>query len=147
MDCRSLASSHDQEAYTTMWALLSSIGGRGPHLPSDLPPWRISRSKAAARPRGMLCPRPARKCVVYVVNQLGPCSEWLPHPGSVPTTSKELVRSSQRRPLLSTKDEVSPWGSQRVFYNGTLGKPGHQTKLLRAPDWLRWTRAPVELMG
>lgn len=25
----------------------------------------------------------------------------------------------------------------RVAYSGTLGKPGHHTKLLRAPGWLR----------
>lgn len=135
-----------------MWALLTFVGGECPHLSCSHGAETYLHGESAGvreQPGPVACCGPdlQEKCVVYAVNQLGPCSEWLPHPRSVPTTSKELVQSSQRGPLLNTKAEISPWGSQRVFYNGTLGKPEHQTKLLRALHWLRWTRAPVASMG
>lgn len=99
-----------------MWALLNFEGGDGPHLSCSHGAETYLRGESAGvreQPGPVACcvPDLQEKCVVDVVNQLELCTEWRPHPGSVPATSKELVQSSQRRPLWDAKDEVSRWGN------------------------------------
>lgn len=113
-----------------MWALLSFMGGDGPHLSCNHGAETYLHGESIGvrqQPGPVACcvPNLQEKCVVYVVNQPRPYTEWLLNPGSVPATSKELVQSLQRRPLLNTKDEVSPWGRGRqggiLIQTGSLG--------------------------
>lgn len=82
-----------------MWAQLSFVGGDGlhPSCSHGTEAYLHGESAGVRQPLGpgaCCVPDLQEKYVVYVVNQLGSCTEWLPHPGSVPATSKELVRSS-----------------------------------------------------